>query len=147
MITFIHENVGWVSLLAFAGLVVIHVSTWHVEQARSSSEKRFSLQLLNTSSIGGIAAVSILIPASFLIIQMSVDPCNLDSQNTEFIRIAVNWFLASLLFGIFFIFLIPMKIVSDPLEKKDLGFCFGAQLICLGIGMGNLVIGTYYIWE
>ena len=101
----------WWDVAAFLLLAVIHTGSWlelehlgKLNKEQDAQARQSGAQMMTASSAAGIAAVSILVPAWIIIVQLS-------SNSTSFPLVAVSnifrgalWFLASLLLGLFVVF-------------------------------------------
>lgn len=107
-------------------------------------ERELAANALNSASVAGITAVSILIPASLLIVQIAFDKTGVPRESLEDVFRASAWFLVSLIFGIILIFLIPMQCPKNNVARILVtGIPFGPQLIALLIGVIWFVVGIY----
>jgi hypothetical protein len=106
---------------------------------------------LKDASTAYISAVSILIPASFVIVQVSKPtppakpPAGVDLAIPYVFR-AVVWFLVSLLSGIAVLYLVSMYgRLRDLTRSLMIGIIFGFQFITLIIGVLCLITGLYFV--
>ncbi|TVU91024.1 hypothetical protein [Vreelandella titanicae] len=141
----------WWDIIVFLLFAVFHVGGWLeirskliTDPLNCRDEREFAASALNNASVAGVTAVSILIPASLLMIQLGAERTGFPSRALEDVFRASLWFLLSLAFGLFLLFLIPMRsqkynVVRDLLT----GIPFGPQLAALLIGMIWLVAGIY----
>jgi len=142
----------WWDVAAFLLLAAIHTGAWLEQKylgklnraGEGATARQSGAQMMTASSASGIAAVSILVPASMLIVQLS-------SKTTSFPLVAVwhvfrgaLWFPGSLFLGLWVIFLAPLKSQSiDARASVEIGIPFGLQLIALFFGMVQLVLGLH----
>jgi hypothetical protein len=139
----------WWDVVLFAVLLVIHVAAWTQVKAqgqanqpgRDDDARRSAAQLMTSSSAVGITAVSILVPASMLIV----------AGNTQFpsdvilqLFRAGLWFLGSLIMGLWVVFIVPLRSMRlDVRTSLEIAIPFGPQVFALMIGMGRLIWGLY----
>jgi hypothetical protein len=138
----------WIDLLVLVALLIVHIFAWCSLPMRRSpdtdDERRFSATALTGTSTAGITAVSILIPASFVIVQIidPVDQSKLPAGVLLTVFHAAVYFLVSLIAGMLLIFLIPMRAnVGNVIVNRGLGILYGFQLFPLIVGVGCLVGG------
>ena len=111
----------------------------------------YSATALKDVSSAYITAVSILIPASFVIIQVakSVEPTKMPAGVTLGIPLlfrGVVWFLISLFFGIFTLYRVFTHGRYRDLSRSLLmNVLLGSQFISLFIGVLWLAAGLYYV--
>ncbi|MCL7944757.1 hypothetical protein [Marinobacter sp. ATCH36] len=141
----------WWDIIVFLLFAVFHIGGWlEIRSSLRSSpldcleQRQFAASALNNASVAGVTAVSILIPASVIMIQLGAEKTGFPNRALEEVFRASLWFLLSLAFGLFLLFLIPMRsqkynVVRDMLT----GIPFGPQLAALLIGMIWLVSGIY----
>lgn len=109
---------------------------------------RFTANAMTASSVAGITAVSILIPASFVIVQIAKqkDAPQVAAEAMNYVFTATVYFLGSLFCGLFLIFLVPLHgQLYNLAEQKITGIPFGIQLIALIVGILCLVVGLSYV--
>lgn len=109
---------------------------------------KFTANAITASSVAGITAVSILIPASFVIVQIAKqkDAAQLPPEAMSYVFTATVYFLGSLFCGLFLIFLIPLHgQLRNMAEQEISGIPFGIQLIALVVGILCLVVGLSYV--
>jgi len=145
-------------VLIFLFFSVLHIVTWlgirgelrlqsQQDAARPAHEtlpdRELGATTLSSSSSAGITAVSILIPASLLVIQFGLDPGQtLPATVVLNVTRSALWFLLSLFFGLFVLWLVPMRAHKFNVARLfELGIPFGIQLIALLVGMIRLTIG------
>lgn len=111
----------------------------------------YSGAALKDTSSSYITAVSILIPASFVIIQVakSVEPAELSEEVTLGIPLVfrgVVWFLISLFFGILALYSVFTHGRHQDLSKSlPMNVLLGSQFISLFIGVLWLAGGLYHV--
>lgn len=118
------------------------------QQATDKEANRFTANAITASSVAGITAVSILIPASFVIVQIAKqkDAPQLPPEAMGYVFTAAVYFLGSLSCGLFLIFLVPLHgQVRNTAEQEITGIPFGIQLIALVVGILCLVVGLSYV--
>jgi hypothetical protein len=144
--------VEWWDMSAFIILAAIHIGSW-VELKRSGKlkrkvqdeERRSGAQMMTASSAAGVTAVSILVPASMLIVQLSSNSTSFPVGVLSQVFRGALWFLLSLLLGLIVIFLVPLRSHRTDVRKSlETGIPFGLQLLCLFLGMARLVTGLYH---
>ena len=141
----------WWDVIVFLLLGLVHIGGWleirsklRVTPLNSRDEREFAASALNNASVAGVTAVSILIPASLIIIQLGAEKTGFPNRALEEVFRASLWFLLSLAFGLFLLFLIPMRSQKHNVARDLLmGIPFGPQLAALLIGMIWLVAGIY----
>lgn len=137
----------WCDLLVLVSLLIVHVLAWSCLPIRRSpdtdDERRFSATTLTGTSTAGITAVSILIPASFVIVQIIVlHQSELPAGVLPIVFRAALYFLLSLIAGMLLIFLIPMRAnARNVIMNRGFGILYGFQLFPLIVGVGCLVAG------
>ncbi len=132
------DTFGTWNFLAFLFFQTIHMASWALGVNRDKEAVRHTRTILSTASVGGITAVSILLPASLVAINSEQQISNADMS---MILYGINWFFLSLVSGVAFVFLVPLRMESDPLDNRWIGSFFGSQLIAIFIGMVNLQMG------
>ncbi len=144
---------NWWDVIVFAVLAIIHIASWLEIKTKLSGapmncneQRSLGATTLGSASTAGITAVSILIPASLLIVQLAAQPgMPLPFAAVSNVFRASIWFLVSLFFGLIIVFLIPMYAQKHNVARNlSTGIPFGPQLLALLIGMARLVIGLYY---
>ena len=107
-------------------------------------ERQFSASALNSAASAGVTAVSILIPASLLIIQLASGNHAIPHLALVYVFRGTIWFLFSLALGLFLLFVIPMQSQAHNVARRMITMIpFGPQLCSLFLGMVWLVIGIY----
>jgi hypothetical protein len=143
---------NWWDVSAFALLAVLHIGSWLElyyrgrldHSARNAEDRRFGAQILSSSSAAGITAVSILIPASLLVVQLSSTGKPLPPTALSHVFSASLWFLGSLFLGLLIVFLVPLKSHKQDVRLSlGTGIPFGLQLLSLLFGMTRLIWGLY----
>ena len=138
-------------VVVFVILATIHIGSW-AELKRSGrlnrrvqdEERRSGAQMMTASSAAGITAVSILVPASMIIVQLSSNSASFPSGVMSQVFRGALWFLLSLLLGLIVIFLVPLRSHHRDVRRSlEIGIPFGLQLLCLFLGMARLVTGLY----
>ncbi|MEO6958936.1 MAG: hypothetical protein ABI228_04150 [Burkholderiaceae bacterium] len=141
----------WIDVLVFAVFMAMHVKALYEDRKKYVSEpknelidRQFSATTLNSASGTGVTAVSILVPASLLIIQIASDSHTIPRIAMEYVFRGSIWFLVSLALGLFILFVIPTQSQAHNVARRMMTMIpFGPQLACLIIGMIWLVIGIY----
>lgn len=141
----------WWDLCAFVLFSAMHIVGWIEIRGRlqrapmnALDERHFAAAALNNASGAGVTAVSILIPASLLIIQFTAENKDVPRIVLEQVFRGSVWFLVSLALGLFIIFVIPMKSQEHNVVRRMLtGIPFFPQFASLLIGMIWLVMGIY----
>jgi hypothetical protein len=142
---------NWWDVIIFVLLGVVHIGGWLeirnkliAEPLNDRDERVFAASALNNASVAGVTAVSILIPASLLIIQLGAEKTGFPHRALEEVFRASLWFLLSLAFGLVILFLIPMRSQKYNVTRDLLtGILLGPQLVSLLIGMIWFVVGIY----
>lgn len=146
LVSFLRNNFD---IIVFILLSIVHIGSWvEVKPGLSKDKPDFNERSLSATTLGasttaGITAVSILIPASLLIVQIGLgDHSPLPPAAIDHVVRASEWFVASLSFGLLIIFLVPMKAnLFNVARYFQIGILVGPQLITLWIGMIRLVQG------
>lgn len=141
----------WVDVLLFALFTVMHVAALYEDRKKCIREpkaelvdRQLSASVLNSASGTGVTAVSILVPAALLIIQIASGSHAVSHIAVEYVFRGTVWFLISLALGLFVLFVIPMQSQAHNVARRMVTMVpFGPQLACLFIGMVWLVIGIY----
>lgn len=116
--------------------------------ANNLEANKFASNSITASSVAGVTAVSILIPASFVIVQIAKqkDAPQLPPEAMSYVFTATVYFLGSLFCGLFLIFLVPLHGQARNLAEQTItGIPFGIQLIALVVGICCLVVGLSYV--
>jgi hypothetical protein len=139
----------WWDVTLFVVLLAIHIAAWIQVKAQGLADqpgqdddaRRSAAQLMTTSSAVGITAVSILVPASMLIVAGSAPfPQGVVLQLFR----AGLWFLGSLILGLWVVFIVPLRSTRvDVRTSLQIAIPFGPQVFALMIGMGRLIWGLY----
>lgn len=153
-------------VVIFSVLAAVHILAWiewnSIARKREQEENRYisfsgaSRGISDDKSMGsgaimsaagaGVAAVSILIPASMLVVQVSAEslaPLPLIALDNIF-RAAI-WFTVSLFLGLLTIYLTPIRAIEkNVITDSTIGIPFGLQLFALFSGMIRFVIGLYF---
>lgn len=135
-------------ILFFSALTLIHIYGWismrehlKADPQDNLEQRQFSANTLNNACVSGVTAVSILIPATMIVLQLAIDQ---EFKTTTFLFRASIWFLASLSFGIFVLFAIPMRSQKYNVARiLIIGIPFGIQLLSLLIGLIWFVSSIY----
>lgn len=143
---------NWWDIIAFLVLGTFHVAGWLSIRTRLQANpdntyeaRNLGATTLSSANTAGLTAVSILIPASLLFIQLSSDKSPLPPIAIMNVFRASCWFIASLFSGLILAFLIPMRAHKYNVSRiLHTGIPFGFQLVTLLIGMGRLLSGLYY---
>ena len=148
----------WWDALVFGILMLVHVGGWaelkisgklDLESERSIEKRRFAAESLSASGSSGITAVSILLPASLIILQLFTNSTNpVTDIALESMFRATIWFLISLSIGLLLMFFIPMRSqVYNVARDFRTGILFGPQLIALLVGVVWLVVSLHQALE
>jgi hypothetical protein len=146
----------WWDLVGFLVLGSIHILSWvqlqvagKLNQATQDDEARRSgAQMIVTSSAAGITAVSILVPASMLIVQLWSNSASLPIEVVARVVRGATWFLGSLFLGLFIVFLALLKSQTRDIRNWiGIGIPFGLQLLTLLFGMIWLILGLRYFLQ
>ncbi len=143
--------IEWWDAVLFIILAGIHIGSWielklsgKLKPKVQDEERRSGAQMMTASSAAGITAVSILIPASMLIVQLSSNSTSFPLGVVPQVFRGALWFLLSLLLGLIVIFLVPLRSHRTDVRKSlEIGIPFGLQLLCLFLGMARLVTSLY----
>jgi hypothetical protein len=141
----------WWDVVAFGVVGIIHVASWlearHLlsrDPKNSLPEREFAASSLNSASVAGVTAVSILIPASLLIVQVGYEKPDFPHSALEDVFRASLWFLVSLALGLLLLFLVPMRSQKHNAARDVyIGILFGPQLAALLTGMIWFVAGIH----
>jgi hypothetical protein len=142
----------WWDVTVFAILAILQICAWvgmrHAGQrnqtAQDAEERRSGAQIITASSAAGITAVSILVPASMLIVQLSSTSAALPLDVVRQVFRGALWFLLSLFCGLLVISFVPFRSPTiDVRRSMEIGIPFGFQLFSLFVGMGRLISGVY----
>lgn len=130
-------------------LAVIHIAA-NLEARAATPEtdpkvNEFAADLMSKASAAGITAVSLLLSATFVIVQISNQPTR---QFSVPIKISVFGaaisLLVSMMFGLFLMWVIPTFKTSKNVNQQFVTILpFGFQLITLLTGVLYLVSGFY----
>jgi hypothetical protein len=139
-------------LIVFVILAAIHIYVWvgerragRINQAGTEPARLSGAQIITASSAAGITAVSILVPASMLIVQLSSTSAALPLDVVLQVFTAALWFLVSLFFGLFVVSIVPFRSPTvDVRTSMQIGIPFGLQLFSLFVGMARLIGGLYH---
>jgi hypothetical protein len=142
----------------FILLGAIHIGAWIAESRKlaespldEADARTLGATTLTSASTAGITAVSILIPASFVIVQLASKTggtaTSIPHAASYNVFVASVWFLFSLFCGLFFVISqIPMRALKHNVARDlRIGIPFGGQLLALFFGMVRLLFGLYYI--
>jgi|SRR5580658_7088468 hypothetical protein len=143
----------WWDPIVFAIYAALTIAAWNelkragkLKQTEDENERRFGAQLFTTSSAAGVTAVSILVPASMLVVQLgwSRSAPFPSPEIVPHLFHASLWFLFSLILGLLVIFLVPFySPVADVRKLMRIGIPFGLQIVSLAFGMLQLVLALY----
>ena len=144
---------NWWDVLIFILLSILYIAA-NVEMARGLKsdqslqhldQKQLGATILTSASSAGITAVSILIPASLLIVQMgfvSAKPLPFGVLDNVF-RASI-WFLTSLVMGLYLMWINGLQSqFRNVATNLQIVTAFGIQLIALFIGVVRLIIGIH----
>ena len=142
---------NWWDVIVFGVVDLIHVASWLEARKRltkdpknSLAEREFAASSLNSASVAGVTAVSILIPASLLIVQVGYEKHDFPHSALEDVFRASIWFLVSLALGLVLLFLVPMRSQKyNAARDHYIGILFGPQLAALLTGMIWFVAGIH----
>jgi hypothetical protein len=112
------------------------------ERGLDLQERQFAATIVASSSTTSITAVSILIPASLIIVQLGFGSKSFPHDALNNVFRASLWFLFSLLLGLYVIFNVAMRSQSRNVAQYfPVGVVFAPQLFALAVGVLRLVIG------
>ena len=148
---------NWWDAIVFGILTLIHIAanveSWQTiksnttlqNELKTVEQKNLGATILNSSSAAGISAVSILIPASLLIVQIGLGSSKLMPPGVlDNVFRASIWFLISLGAGLIFLWISGAQSqFRNAATNLLLMIFFGPQLIALGVGAGRLIIGIH----
>jgi hypothetical protein len=146
----------WWDLVLFVIFASVHIAAWvqlqvtgKLNQARQDDDSRRSgAQLIITASAAGITAVSILVPASMLIVQLWSNNPSFPLEVIERVFRGAIWFLVSLVSGLVVVFLAPLKSLTRDIRNWiGIGIPFGLQLLSLVVGMVCLIVGLWHFLQ
>lgn len=140
--------IEWWDVFLFVALALVHILGWisakndlNAEPMNCLDQRQFSANTLNNACVAGITAVSILIPATMITLQLAYQQ---DLPVPPSLFRSSIWFLASLTFGIFVLFVIPMRSQKFNVARLLItGLPFGFQLFCLLIGLTWFVLAIH----
>lgn len=135
--------VRWGDVLLIALLASIHLLAWQsVQRVGSATDPYAGANALIGASAGGITAVSILMPVTFLLIQNdALASFDLSAAAAHLERAAI-WFIASLIAGLFTLFVAPMRAAGgDAIYSPQVGIPFGLQVLLLFAGILRFSLG------
>lgn len=133
------------NLLVDVGILVvlggIHIWTWTHETLTDVDPNNKAGDGLRTAAMGGLTAVSILLPVNLLAVQLTgTHP--LPRPTVIGLFVSSTWLLLSLVFGLYVLFVaVTQAYSSSPLKRRDIGIAFGLQLILLIVGVERLIWG------
>ena len=107
---------NWWDVMLFLVFSIIHIGSWteakktlDADPLDDQGQRELGATSMANASVAGITAVSILISASLLIVQIAFEHSSaFPHQALEYIFRGSAWFLLSLLFGLYLIYRIPM---------------------------------------
>jgi hypothetical protein len=134
--------VRWGDAVLITLLVSIHLLAWHGVRRASSNDPYAGANALIGASAGGITAVSILMPVTFLLIENDgLASFGLSAAAAHLERAAI-WFIASLIAGLFTLFVAPMRAAGgDAIYSPQVGIPFGIQVLLLFAGILRFSLG------
>lgn len=141
----------WLDVLLFVLFTAMHVIALYEDRKKyvgepnnALADRQFSASALNSACATGVTAVSILVPASLLILQIASGSQTIPRVAMEYVFRGSIWFLVSLALGLFVLFVIPMQSQAHNVARRMTTMVpFGPQLACLFIGTVWLVMGIY----
>jgi hypothetical protein len=157
---FIMEFIRWfphyLDVIGWLLFILIHVlaNTANIKNLRKvvgppvPDANVFIANSMGEASTGGITAVSVLISAAFVIVQIAnqVGAKELSPQTKTYVFRAALYFLFSLVMGLLLKFIIPMRgRTRNVAAEYAVILPFGIQLISFVFGVVSLVIGFYYL--
>lgn len=135
-------------IVVFVVLTLIHVAAWWGYRKPTTvsdvSEREFAASTMSGTATAGITAVSILIPASLLVVQLGRGETgsSLPVSALNDVFRGTGWLLFSLAIGLLLIYLLPMRSQKYDVGKDAwIGMLFGPQLLALLIGIVHIVQG------
>ena len=122
-------------VLLFAVLAVVHFCANYQDRYKTVKIADSNLQMLGTASTGGLIVVSILASAIMLLLTRNeLESCSEHFLSCRIFR-SLFWFVASLIFGLVFLFCIPMQSWGDDPRRRLFVICtYGFQLFAVFIG-------------
>jgi hypothetical protein len=110
-------------------------------------DKKFVASSMAEASTAGITAVSVLISAAFVIVQIAnqTEVKELPPQTKSSVFRAAIYFFLSMFMGLFLKYVIPMRARANVAIVYAVVLPFGFQLIFLVVGILNLVIGFFHL--
>lgn len=141
----------WLDVLLFVLFTAMHVAALYEDRKKYVTEpknelveRQFAASALSGAAGIGVTAVSILVPASLLILQLASGGHTIPRVAMEYVFRGSIWFLASLALGLFVLFVIPMQSQAHNVARRMVTMVpYGPQLACLFIGMVWLVMGIH----
>ena len=145
-----------VDFVAFVLFATIHIIA-NVKQIKriqsiagppSPDANTFIANSMGEASTGGITAVSVLISATFVIVQIAnqAEGKELTPQTKSYVFRAAMYFLFSIVMGLFLKFIIPLRgRTKNVAAEYNVILPFGFQIISFVVGVGSLVKGFYHL--
>jgi hypothetical protein len=136
-------------LVVFVILVGIHIAAWSEFRTPAPIPdalewRQFGATTMGGTATAGLTAVSILIPASLLVIQLARGPAGSPlptSALSEIFR-GTTWLLGSMVLGLFVIYLLPMRSQSYDVSRDPvIGLLYFPQLLALFLGILRIALG------
>jgi hypothetical protein len=129
-------------------LLMIHGLAWDphrsaIHPVPPVEERGLGASTMGQTATAGITAVSILIPASLLVLQFSRDGTGaLPTVAGKNAFRGILWLTLSLIAGVVVLWLIPIRAaVVDVSRVYEVGILFSAQPVVLLVGVLRIVLG------
>lgn len=151
----------WWDVILYVVFFIIQIVSWieirpklsppgktPAENLQDLPNRQFGATLMTGASTAGITAVSILIPASVLILQLGLNSSSkpLPQEALNDVFRAVIWFTLSLLLGLYIIFVAAMRGQRFNVARDfRIGIFYGPQLFAIVMGVVRLVFGIFII--
>lgn len=143
---------NWWDALFFGLLMVVHIGSWWelrnqlaLAPHNDPESRSLGATTLSSASTAGITAVSILIPASLLVVQLgSGTGAQLPPEALSYVFRAAVWFMFSLLIGLILLFIMPIRSQAHNVTRDfRTGVLLDPQLLALLVGMVWLLMGLH----
>jgi hypothetical protein len=127
----------------------LHIAAWSEVRAPvpipdDFQRRQFGADTMGATATAGLTAVSILIPASLLVIALSRGQAGsrLSSSALSEIFRGTTWLLISLVLGLLLIYLLPMRAQQYDVSKDPwIGLLYFPQLLALFLGILRIALG------
>ena len=140
-------NVFWIGVAILIVVGGFHIITWVFDKnIKTHDSDNKAGDGLRTAVAAGLTVVSILLPSSLFITRFGGSNKPLPPVASTDLFVTALWLLISLVFGLYTIFVaVTRGYEESPLRRKDIGICFGLQLIFLLVGVFTFVWSMYEI--